>query len=365
MYCIYENVKRFRSIFNITVAQLLVFISLMMPQGGNAETSHDTSTIGISARMLAYVENTEYSNQFRTGETFLGSWLKTALFYSPDPWFTFRAGIYLRRVDGDTNFMTDYVPILSATFRYQNFSFTLGEVASDSCHGLPDVLYEKENVFVHGLEQGLQLTYKGRNIQQDLWVDWVALNTPTQREHFIAGDVTEINYGPFTLPIMALADHHGGQQYDPPNDPDRETFSGATGVRYSLKGNGLLTQFGAEYLLLGSERCDPSTQGSFASGWGNLATLWVSPWDFNVSVQWYKGRDLTASLGNPIFQTDKPAYFFGISREYEIGRSVIFNGGIRFDFVENTLATYFNNPQHRWWFSIQGDLDRILSRKID
>jgi hypothetical protein len=315
---------------------------------------------GISGDVLAFVDNIEYSTRYRTGETLFGASAVVRFYYEPSEHIRFAAGVYGLRRFGDERFFSRTLPVFRARYVSDNLSFILGELVSAEAHGLPDVLYRQEYRYDPGIEEGIQFMGRRGCFSTDLWVSWDSLNTPAHREHFIAGNSSMFSFDEISIPFFIISDHTGGELYNIQSQPVQEHFGGAAGINvtHPLHAGSALRRVFGQVLALGSTYRVRSGNGEAGRGYGIMCKAGISPFGFDCSAQWFKGRDLFLPTGDPLFRSDKPVYAFEAARDVPLKGGVSVRGGLRFETEGCSLKTYFSNPRYRWWITMNSGFER-------
>ena len=288
-------------------------------------------------------------------------------FYEPSERLQFAAGVYGLRRFGDERFFSRALPLFRARYVTEKLAFILGELVADSSHGLPNVLYRQEYCFDPGIEEGIQVRARTGRLSADLWVDWDSLNTPENREHFIAGLVSKVSFDNISFPLYVTAVHSGGELYEIPGQPVEERLGAAAGIAVDCPVNAAVRRaigrvFG-QLLAVGSAYRVRVGQGETGSGSGILCRAGISPFDFDVSALWFKGRDFLAPTGDPLFRSNRPVYAFEAARNFSMNGRVAVSGGIRFETEGCSFKSYFSNPRYRWWISMRGGFERQCGGK--
>jgi hypothetical protein len=162
-----------------------------------------------------YGDNTEFFTPYRPGETILGGQFQTFAAVKFGPKTSIRAGVFGDVRWGSTEFLDQVKPILS--FRYQSRTSLLafGTLETERRHGLLDPLEVSTLELTRPIEYGAQWIARRRHWDLDLFLDWQALNTPTQREVFDYGWVLRVRPFRFlSLESQLHGLHHGGQLFD-------------------------------------------------------------------------------------------------------------------------------------------------------
>jgi hypothetical protein len=344
----------------VTGIFLPAFVSILvaLPSISGADSTFLQSpqaTLGVDGEVLTYIDNIEYTTPERTGETYFGSSGSARLFYRPVPQMLFEMGAYGLRRFGDPQSVSLALPFLRATFSSDIMTFTMGSLSTAEMHFLPDLLYCQEFRYDPGMEEGMQLDMRGRNIKWEIWGAWDSLDTPNEREHFTAGSALFYSIPNWSFPLYLTVDHTGGELFNS-GEPVEEHFGGATGadVTYPLQGS--LRQIFGDILLAGSDHRIRVGNFETGTGGGIFLKAGVSPGGFDCSLQWFKGYDLFMPFGDPIFESNIPYWALEISRSYAINSHVRAEGGWRFETPDIvTLAQYFSAPRYRFWLALRGE----------
>ncbi|MBN2189031.1 MAG: hypothetical protein JW699_06225 [Chitinispirillaceae bacterium] len=351
--------------FIISAAALLG--ACLSAKASDHGTAGSVGRTGISGEVLAFIDDIEYSTAWRSGATMFGASAVFRFFYEPSERLQFAAGAYGLRRFGDERFFSRALPVFRARYITERLEFILGELIADSAHGLPDILYRQEYLFDPGIEEGIQLRAQRGHVRADLWVHWDSLNTPENREHFTAGFVSELSFDNISFPLAVVAGHSGGELYEIPGQPVQDRLGAAAGVAAAWPVNAAVRRaigrvFG-QVLAVGSAYRVRSGQGETGSGHGILCRAGISPFDFDLSALWFKGRDLLEPAGDPLYRSNRPVYALEAARNYSMNDRVTVSGGIRFETEGCSFRSYFSNPRYRWWISMRGGFERRTRRE--
>jgi hypothetical protein len=339
---------------------LLAILTVIMPLcASSLDTSTTKNIFGISGEATAFLDNIEYSTRFQTGETMFGASARLRFFYAPAAKLRFSFGAFGLRRFGDDRFLTRKLPLFRAEYHSERLLFVIGELVSADAHGLPDMLYRQEYRFDPGVEEGVQVRVKTAHVTADLWASWDSLNTPLQREHFTAGSAFAVSIKKsISFPLFLTIDHTGGEQYDIPGRPVQERFCGAAGVSADVPlASALQRVFGQALIAASSFRVRSDTAAT-GSGYGVIGKAGISPFGFDCSLQWFKGKNLRTPMGNPIYRTNQPIYSFEISRSYNPNKQARIDGGLRIEKIETDYKGFLEKPQYRFWIVMQGGFEK-------
>ncbi len=325
------------------------------------------STIELSRKkffftgdMLGYINNLEYFNKHRKGILHLGTFGNLRLSYRPDKPFSFSLGIHMRKAYGDKKFFSGVLPLLSVQYNHNNYYLTIGELYSKNQHGLLDAMLREQYLYDPAVEEGFQIRYTGTLFATDVWLSSDLLNSARHREHLGFGNHTTIRPGPFTISCMIYWDHFGGQIYEHPGDPVRDNVTGSGGISYTHAINHKIDALGIELYAIASTTTHDRKNEPFRKGWGGISRLWLSFYDFEASILFYKGHNYETWRGNTIYHTNKPYYHLELKRHLSFGDNLFLEFGFRFDFIETAPQDYFDHTEHQIWVQMGCDWERSL-----
>ena len=350
----------------MTSPRLILMFSLIFPAVFSAFAadpqmgSADDAPFSISGATTAYIDNIEYSTPTRTGETFFGASARLRLFFKPTEHTLFEAGGYGLRRFGDGKFFSLTVPILRAEYYTDRISFILGEIVTTGNHAMPNLMFRQEYALDPGIEEGFQFKARYGQFNGEIWGAWDSLDSPKQREHFHTGVTLSLAARQYVFPLYLTAEHTGGELYSSA-EPVQERFGGATGVSFRVALDNVLRSAFGQILAAGSSSRIRTVEAEIGNGAGVFAKAGVSPFGFDCSLQWFKGHNLYLSLGDPVFQTNRPFYALEISRTYTLKDVLNITGGWRFETPEVTsLSQYLKNPRYRFWLALTGEFRKKL-----
>ncbi|MBD3392834.1 MAG: hypothetical protein GF418_12075 [Chitinivibrionales bacterium] len=343
-------------------ALALAALCAAVAHAGADTITRPDSILYLSTDFLSFLHNAEFHNEFREGETILGSIVNGRVAVKATPRMSFSLGLHLRKQYGDERFLSDIRPLFQACYRQQAFSLILGEVLfTPTRHGLPDGLLREEFTYDPGVEEGVQVLYLGTTVSQDLWLTFSALNTEDHREHLSGGNCTRIRLGPVCLSAMAYIDHYGGEAFAPAGDPVRENAAGAGGVTFTHAIERVVEELGAEQFVLGSYTArDRSHDDPYESGWGSLSRGWVKVLGFLCRFSYFQGHDYVAWNGNALYQSNEPYYSLHVSKRMAFPGKVFLEFGGRLEFVGIGPAEYGSRGEHVIWLQMGMDFRRLL-----
>ncbi len=206
-------------------------------QERNDDTQDSTKTLYLNTHFWGYLRNNEYFNSIFLGETFFGYAGQSTLLYTPHKNFSMAGGIFFQKEFGAKDF-TEIQPFFRFKYQKNDLKVIFGNLYANYYHQLLEPLYAFEQPFNRFTEQGLQIEYKKRKFQGEIWVDWqqkLQRNPATQE--IISGngrfDFFPIKKDVFfvKIPLQIRLLHNGGQDL---NTQQAVTLAlaGASGVDF-------------------------------------------------------------------------------------------------------------------------------------
>ncbi len=318
------------------------------------------SSLSLFGKIGTYMNNLEYSNEFREGATHLGAQSFLGFRWNATEHVIFELGAYVRKLFGDTLLFTDARPILSAGVMYEHFRFIIGEFTRFRPY-LIDALLKYQYSFDPGIDEGLMVGYQTPSASYDAWVSWYSLNTPNRREHFSIGTQIRIQPASWQFSVMALAEHYGGQQFAPVDDPVRENLSSAGEVAYTWAPQEVVQELKFSNILYASAtRPDRGQSTAFQTGWGAQSKLSISMSNWKLTGALFYGKDFTAWQGNPLYQIDGWYFFIQSMRSFQFSERASLEAGIRFDIVDKPPVEYIKHLEHEIRLLFEGTFDHAI-----
>jgi len=341
-----------------------VFCAVVLSLVGTGFCTERDSAFSITARSLLYAHNLEYRNSLAEGRTWLGGHVRIGAAWQPARAVSIEVGSFARRDAGEEDYASDARLVLSGTVRTRVLAFTVGTLDEFSGHQLPEALRAATRDYGPGIEEGLQLLLYWPAFSADLWVDWRGLNTPSQREHFIAGLSGRFRHAWLSVPYAVLFDHYGGEQYAPPGDAVRQNIAGFVGVEAAWTPGTVVREAGVRAQGMASAaQPDRDSSSSYRRGAGGRVEAWLSPAGIRSALAFYYGEDFECWEGDPLYRTSMPWYSLTISRSFVHPVGLKLDGGIRFDCVEKQLKDAFSPLQYRFWVALDVRLRAFLPRR--
>ena len=152
------------------------------------QATAQTLTAGVD--LLFYGDNTEFANQFRSGDTLLGTAGRVFVDAELNDTVTLRAGFFGMGRYGSHAFLEEAEPVIALELRRGPSRFVFGSLDTattrvhrrgpdeDTPHGLLPPLQRETLTFTRAHEMGLQWRAASTEIDQDVWINWQRLNTP-------------------------------------------------------------------------------------------------------------------------------------------------------------------------------------------
>ena len=195
-------------------------------------------TYTAASDLLFYGDNTEFANQFRSGETTLGALGSVCLEVAFNDRVTVRGGLFGSGRFGSHEFLEQAEPVLALEIANRSQRFIFGSLDTiqthhdvpgpdrETLHGLLPPLQRETLTFSRGQEMGLQWLVSAPRLTHDAWINWQRLNTAEHRERFDAGYRASVGLvDGLHLNGQWHVVHEGGQQFDSGPVSDSHAFA--------------------------------------------------------------------------------------------------------------------------------------------
>ncbi|MBL7812021.1 MAG: hypothetical protein JNL57_07320 [Bacteroidetes bacterium] len=289
------------------LTSLLIPASSVIAQLSNRsfllQPSAPTTRWGMSLDVLHFIKNNEYFSNLNPGATFIGVQGQGLIHYRLNEQNTLRTGIFLQQNYGESKPIAR--PVFQLDLKKKKWNFLFGNVLPHVNHGLPEPVYNYENVFTHPLETGLQIKHRSSRIDYDLWLDWRqrANAEKGRQEQLFFGQSAEISLIKthtlkFSVPAFATIFHRGGQALQTNYIPMATRILAGGGGRFYLADSALIL----EGLCFQSLDNSPTPSQPFTNGWAGMGNirLRLHHWHEVALSMWY-AREFTSTFGAPMF----------------------------------------------------------------
>ena len=270
-----------------------------------------------------YLDNTEFFNPYRTGETLLGGQVLSYLSAALGPRTEVVAGFYGNHQSGDARFLDPFKPILGFRYRTDHSLGVLGTLVTEDRHGYLEPLEGTLLDITRPVEYGVQWRERIRAGGGEVFLNWQRLNTSRGREVFDYGLLLHANPARWLrLELQGHGLHHGGQLYSagepvveqPGAGPRRPDCTAGcrcwAGARFSA------------FQLLSHGDIDSLPAGRPDHGHGTYLRAAITPggWLELFAIQWW-GRDFVSNEGDGNYnsQGSNPAFYHPYRKYQEIG----------------------------------------------
>ena len=317
---------------------ILLFLSLCLVAAAEdpVPVPADTTWL-IGAEATHYCDNIESYNGYRLGEPWWGAFAQARISYRPHPRTTFSLGLHIRKDFGDSEFLSNYLPLFRMEYRNKGFDFVMGELYTRTQHGLIEPLLQRQRAFRPVVEEGMQFIWNREHASAEFWMLYPALNTAAHRERLGVGTHLYADAGPVRFSAMGYLSHYGGQLFSPPGEPVRANENGALGITFTQPLPCLVKEIGISGFILGSHYDDIGISQVRAhteqDGIAGLGKIWCDIQGFKPALSLYQGENYTTWEGNPLFQSNEFYYFFELTKQVQMNRAVAFDFGLRLDFM--------------------------------
>jgi hypothetical protein len=273
-----------------------------------------TPDLALDGSLVFYADNTEFSNEFRTGESLLGTFGTAALEARVSDRLSLRAGAFGHQRFGAPDAFDEARPVLAIVIRGPRSRIVLGTIETmrradgpgpdrTSPHGLLPSFQQETLAFDRPFETGLQWMVATPRISHDSWIHWQRRNTRTEREIFDVGIVNAVRLRPeFALRHQLHIVHQGGQKGGAP-EPVSDSIAGAVGIEVGGP-VGRLDRLGLEMLVAGSRHVPDRGQPERSrNGFATFVRVSVerAPWRLHTIL--WRADDFIKAEGDPLYQS--------------------------------------------------------------
>jgi hypothetical protein len=269
-----------------------------------------------------YLDNTEFFNPYRTGETLLGGQILSYLSAVLGPRTEVVGGFYGNHESGDSRFLSPFKPILGFRYRTDHSLGVIGTLVTEDRHGYLEPLEGTLLEITRPVEYGVQWREQHEAGGGEIFLNWQRLNTSSGREVFDYGLL--LHGDPLSwlrLELQGHGLHHGGQLYSagqPVVNNQVLALGGQIHGRLPLVGNSSLRVF----QLLSHGDVDSLPAGRPDHGHGTYIRAGFTPgnWLELFAIQWW-GRDFVSNEGDGNYnsQGSNPSFYHPYRKYQEIG----------------------------------------------
>jgi len=311
---------------------------------------------------MSFYKNNEYGSTVQKGYTLPGFWLQMKAVYYPLSNLKLEAGAYSIWFWGTTRYPAlafkniptfggrDYsnnvhvLPYFRANLALsENVNIVLGNIYGGSNHGLIEPLYNPELNLSSDPEKGMQLLYKTKWLNFDVWIDWMSFiyNKDTIQEAFAVGSTAKFKLNPpdsrfhVYLPLQGLAYHKGGE-INISNASVQTVMNGSFGAGLIWNTKSHIVNFiNMEFDVAGHIFPKGRTYQP-ERGRGYYTKLAMQLKDFNISSSYWAGNDFISMFGNAFYSSistreeysrmlfSKPKMiYFGVDYTRTIGKGFV------------------------------------------
>ena len=308
--------------------------------------------ISLHVDPVFYVDNTEFANPFRSGETILGSFQRIFVEIEPSDRAKLQLGLYAMERAGSHSPVDRALPIVSLRLGSPRQQVILGTLRPPSDHrdafgpdrmtphGLLPPLGVETLWFTRAYEAGAQWLTRTERVTHDVWFDYQKLNTPEHREIFDTGVVGRVTMaGPFALGYQMHIVHHGGEQYA--SGPVADSFAYGPGLIVERPLAGLDTVSLEAFALAAYDRPDRAAPLRTVAGKGVFVRAAAKKRGWRGHLIVWRGDDFNHEDGDPNYLSKYPSGTrYRGTRDYsEVGLARLFRPAPAVD-VEGSVRVH-------------------------
>lgn len=348
----------------LLLCPVLLLAALSPAAASGREPAAEHQPFQFSADLQGYLDNMEYHTELREGQTVFGVSSALRLVYRPSARISASVGAFVRRDFGDPASASAAIPLARLQLDMRAWSLVFGELHDGPGHGLPDALSARERVYTPGFEEGLQVRVHTSHYEQDAWVAWYGINTPDQREHFVAGLRGCGVFGAVSFPFAVTAEHFGGEQFAPTDDSVRENAAGEAGVALRVESRAL-GAVGGRCVFMGSWVSARSGEGG-GTGYGGALEAFMTPFGVRTSLLGYYGEGFVCWQGNPLYRSRAPVFAGEVSKTVEfVEECAAMEAGFRAEGEAHDARSFFRDIGVRVWLRFTCGLSWPFGRRSE
>jgi hypothetical protein len=297
--------------------------------------------VAINAHVLFYGDNTEFRNPFREGETIFGAAARVAVDAEIGDRATLTLGVFGNQRFGSADSFEEVRPVIRLALRRRRSVFAFGAMPASAHneasgpdlhgpHGLLPPLQRETLSFDRPYEAGLQWTFTGTRLRQDVWLNWQRLNTREHRERFDAGAQAGLRLtSVLSLPFQIHIVHEGGQLFA--SGAVSDSLAGAVGLRLAGTFGGV-ERGSLEAFVLGSRFVpDRSAPNTTRNGAGFFTRAAGERAGWRAHLLFWRGDDFVKDEGDPNYLSVRRdgTRYRGVRDYSEAGLTRVFRPGGR------------------------------------
>jgi hypothetical protein len=319
---------------------------------------------------ISFFKNNEFSSTVQKGYTLPGFRLQLKAGYYPLSCIKLEAGAYSVWFWGTTLYPAfaykeiskwngrDYahnvhvLPYFRAHLSLSDHAcIIMGDIYDGSSHRLIEPLYNPELNLTSDPETGLQLLYKTKWLDLDLWVDWMTYiyKLDTHQEAFVSGGAVRFKVNPpesrmhVYIPVQGLALHRGGE-IDATDENVQTIMNGALGAGLRWNADGCVLKYiNAEFDMAGYIFPKGRTfQLERGKGYYTKAAVQLN--DFNISTSYWSCNDFVPIFGSPFYgsvSTKETGIMYEKPKMLYLGADYVRTFGKGFTFGINAEMYYY------------------------
>ena len=274
----------------------------------------DSGRLSFNLYNLNYVTDEEWFGKIPLSGTLFGYELIPELEYQISPKLFIKAGIYLQKTYGRTEYTT-LVPTFEIKYKAKHSSYIMGNLEGNDNHGYIEPIYNYRLIITERQENGFQMLVDTKPYTHDFFINWRVAIVPGDdfKEQFDIGYVSKINVInkgklDINIPIQFLYSHKGGQ-YDVLNTPLTSLTNSALGASVTYHVNRKLLQkivfenYYVNYKDVSGQKLQPFKEGN-----GFLSHLLFQYKNLGIDLRYWDGDGFIGPRGGALFQSVSAKY---------------------------------------------------------
>ena len=274
----------------------------------------DSGRLSFNLYNLNYVTDEEWFGNIPLSGTLFGYELIPEIGYQISPKLYIKAGIYLQKTYGRTEYTT-LVPTYQVKYMAKKSTYIMGNLEGNDNHGYIEPIYNYRLIITERQENGFQMLVNTKNYSHDLFINWRVAIVPGDdfKEQFDIGYVSKFKFltkGKLNLdiPIQFLYSHKGGQ-YDVLNTPLSSLTNTALGtsltyhVDHKLFQKIVFENYYLNYKDISGQKLQPFNEGN-----AFYSHLLFQLKNVGIDFRYFDGEGYIGPRGGALFQSVSAKY---------------------------------------------------------
>lgn len=250
-------------------------------------------------------DNREYFSEYNMPETILGSRLNFDVGTRIDSLHRFRAGLSYFYEYGAELFELKPHPILYYAFDGDKWGFKMGAFMRKGNVDYPYAIVSERYEYYNPTVDGLLVSYRTKNVNMNVFTDWVSRQDSVRHEQFMAGFLGKQTPGNFIFEEYWYMFHNAGRMGDYQGEYIKDYTGGLLLAGYDFSSLTPLTVLTMKTGILSSAYRDRENGSSFELKSSSYSEVVIDYKGFGVEAFLKYGSEHDFSHGDNFYNTTK------------------------------------------------------------